>query len=202
VLPPASRQSCAVPPGTAEIYFTGDLRGYGWGVRKGDVMNVGLGRLGRRLARNEVERFAAFVRTMRGVESPGIDGWRGHAYLAGAARTLRRTADGLILIGDAAGLASDRSGEGIGPAVESAIVAARVIAEAGGSYGASRLSGYDAFVSRRWQRWSALDAMVGAVPPSFVRPLVTPLLRTKAFVAGVVLKRWFLHVNEPLTAAA
>jgi flavin-dependent dehydrogenase len=202
VLAERSRASCAVAPGTAEIYFTEDLLGYGWCVRKGDVMNVGLGRLGRRLSRGEIVSFGSFVQATRGVDPPDIDVWRGHAYLAGATRTLRRTGDGLILIGDAAGLASDRSGEGIGPAVQSAILAASVIAEAVTTGEIGRLARYDAMVSERWQRHSALDKVVSVVPAAVARPLVAPLLRTRTFVAGVVLNRWFLHAHEPLGQAA
>lgn len=202
VLSEQSIGRCAVAPGTAEIYFTEDLLGYGWCVRKGDVMNVGLGRLGRRLDRDELERFGAFVNTRRGVGVPPTSAWRGHAYLAGAARALKRSGDGVILIGDAAGLASDRSGEGIGPAVESAMLAARVIAEASGSYAASRLARYDDLVASRWQRRSMLEAIVGAVPVRVARPLVAPLLRTRAFVEGVVLNRWFLHAGDTLSTAA
>ena len=40
-----------------------------------------------------------------------------------------------VWIGDAAGLASTQSGEGIGPAVKSALLAARVVLAAGGDYG-------------------------------------------------------------------
>lgn len=202
VLPERSRRSCAVAPGTAEIFFTEDLLGYGWCVRKGDVMNVGLGRLGRRLARDQIVAFGSFVRASRGVDPPEIGAWRGHAYLAGATPTIRRTGDGLILIGDAAGLASDRSGEGIGPAVQSAILAASVIDEAAGSGNVGRLTRYDAIVAERWQRRSALDKIAGVVPAAVVRPFVAPLLRTRTFVEGVVLNRWFLHAHEPLGRAA
>jgi menaquinone-9 beta-reductase len=201
-LPAGTRRSCAVEPGVAEIYFTPDLVGYGWCVRKGDMLNIGIGRLDRRLNRGDVEAFAAFARQSRGVDAPGLASWRGHAYLAGAPRTQARTSDGVLLIGDAAGLASDRSGEGIGPAIESALMAASVIADAGADFGQARLARYDALVADRWQRPDPWSAIAGALPAAVVRPVVAPLLRTRAFVEGVVLNRWFLHANEPQWNAA
>jgi flavin-dependent dehydrogenase len=202
VLPGSSRAACKVHPGTAEIYFTADLLGYGWCVRKKNVMNVGLGRLGRRLSRSDVDAFAGYVGAARGVEPPPVESWRGHAYLAGAARSVKRSAEGIVVIGDAAGLASDRSGEGIGPAVESAIIAADVIADAGGDSSAARLARYDAIVARRWQQRSPVDALVNVMPPALTRALVGRLLRTRSFVEGIVLNRWFLHAHEPLRDVA
>jgi flavin-dependent dehydrogenase len=195
VMPARACDACVVANATAEIYFTSDLLGYGWCVRKGDVLNVGLGRLGRRLARPEVEAFAAFAGA-RGVAPPAIETWRGHAYVAGAPQTIRRTGDGILLVGDAAGLANPKTGEGIGPAVESALVAARTIAAAGADVGVDRLSSYDAFVARRWQQWSPVEAAAGAIPSIVLRPIVGSLLRTRAFVQNVIVNRWFLHAYE------
>lgn len=134
----------------------------------------------------------------RPASTPGA----GTLYIAGAPRTHRRTTDGALLIGDAAGLASDRSGEGIGPAVESAIMAAAVIAGASSDFSQARLARYDALVAGRWQRPDPWAAIAGAIPAGVVRSVVAPLLRNRAFVEGVVLNRWFLHANEPLSQAA
>src|SRR4029077_6530331 len=41
-------RSVAIAPEVPELYFCRDLQGYGWCVRKGDYLNVGLGRLDRR----------------------------------------------------------------------------------------------------------------------------------------------------------
>ena len=57
--------------------------------------------------------------------------------------------DRLLLIGDAAGLAYPNSGEGIRPAIESALIAADVIAQAAGDYGSNSLADYqDRLVER------------------------------------------------------
>ena len=152
-----SKRDCLVQGAVAEIYFTADLQGYGWCVRKRDVMNVGIGRLDRRLPLGDVAAFAAFIRERRGVATPGVERWHGHAYVAGAPRTLRRSAGGVLIVGDAAGLASDRSGEGIGPAVDSALMAARVIAEASGDFSEERLARYDALIAGTLASVASID---------------------------------------------
>jgi flavin-dependent dehydrogenase len=163
-------------------------------VRKQDVMNLGLGRLDRQLTRTEVDAFAGFVGRRRRFEVPPLERWRGHAYIAGAPTARQRTGDGLVLVGDAAGLASDTSGEGIGPAVESGLMAANVILEGGLSPEA--LSRYEGLVARRWPAPGALSRLTGLVPDAVARPIARRLLRSPGFVRRVVLNRWFLHANE------
>jgi flavin-dependent dehydrogenase len=91
---------------TPQLYFSPDLAGYAWVVRKGDWLNVGIGR---REPRQLAEHFDRFLADMvrDGVLEQEVAGARrnGHAYLLypHAARPL--VADGALLIGDAAGLA-------------------------------------------------------------------------------------------------
>ena len=59
--------------------------------------------------------------------------WHGHAYLLASAAGRRVVDDGVVLVGDAAGLAYPQSGEGIRPAVESGLMAAETILAARGS---------------------------------------------------------------------
>jgi flavin-dependent dehydrogenase len=66
--------------------------------------------------------------------------FRGHAYAIRRARPRRLGGERFALVGDAAGLARDVSGEGIGPAVHSAVLAAEAIA-------AGRLATYPARVA-------------------------------------------------------
>jgi hypothetical protein len=113
--------------------------------------------------------------------------WHGHAYaLAGDGGSA--ISDGLLLIGDAAGLAERESGEGIGPAVESAAAAAKAIIEANGRYGIDDLAPYSAWVSAHAMP-PGLAASVRARVPAFVG---RTLLRSPAF-ARLVIERWFLH---------
>ena len=58
----------------------------------------------------------------------------------------RAVDDGVLLVGDAAGLAYPQSGEGIRPAVQSGLFAARTIVEAAGRYTRERLQGYDTWM--------------------------------------------------------
>src|SRR5262245_61528134 len=50
-------RDCSVQATVPELYFCADLKGYGWCFRKGDVLNVGLGRLDSRELRAHVKRF-------------------------------------------------------------------------------------------------------------------------------------------------
>lgn len=196
---PGSATHSDVRSGHAEIYFTEDLLGYGWCLRKGTWVNIGLGRLGNRLSRGEIEAFAAFLRETRGVTAPPVERWRGHSYVAGAPAHFHRVDEGVLLVGDAAGLASDRSGEGIGPAVDSAIVAASFVCGAQGAADATSLARYDAQVT---VQPSAAERVLRWVPATFLRPAVTRLLRHRPFVENVVLNRWFLHAGEAAVPAA
>jgi len=197
-----SRGACRVESGIAELYFTEDLAGYGWCVRKGNWMNVGIGRLGRHLPRTEVSGFGAFVRETRGVIVPDVEKWRGHSYLAGVPPRHQCSGEAVLLVGDAAGVASDRSGEGIGPAVDSGLMAADLISDAAGDFSADRLARYDALVAERWHRSDSWAAVSRLIPQRVLRTMVSPLLRNRAFVENVVLTRWFLHAQERLPAAA
>ena len=67
--------------------------------------------------------------------------------------------DGVLWIGDAAGLAYAESGEGIRPGVESGIMAARVIAAAAGDYARGRFGGLPA--ADRSPLWPAAYALAG-----------------------------------------
>ena len=41
---PQQKAVCRVDGERPELYFTPDLKGYGWVFRKGDYLNIGLGR--------------------------------------------------------------------------------------------------------------------------------------------------------------
>ena len=151
----AALADCAVRAERPELYFCRDLAGYGWCFRKGDFLNVGLGHSpGHDLARR-VDDFVAFLLRERGVPAP--DGrFHGHAYLLREQSRRECVGDGVLLVGDAAGLAYPGSGEGIRPAVESGLLAARVIIEADGDYGGERLQAYRARLRARFEAGSAI----------------------------------------------
>ena len=174
---------------TPELFFCRDLEGYGWCVRKGDYLNVGIGR---RDSRDFAAHLRHFVELLEANESlpAGADlRWRGHAYLASGSGRTPATADGLMLVGDAAGLAYPESGEGIRPAIESGRLAAETLIAAQGRYDRESLIPYAQALTRLYPavprpspRMRAASAAVGRM-----------LLGSTVFTRHVVLDRWFLR---------
>ena len=95
------------------------------------------------------------------------------------------------LVGDAAGLARDLSGEGIGPAIRSGILAAEAV-EAHLKCGAA-LESYARAIVRRYGSGEAgwLGRRLGRVPDAIARALVRAVLRTGMTRRHVVLGRIF-----------
>jgi geranylgeranyl reductase family protein len=186
-----------VAPSLPELFFEPDLAGYGWVVRKGAWLNVGLGRqdANGHLAAH-VARFVARVQAL-GKLPASIDArFRGHAYLLHGEARRPLVSDGALLVGDAAGLAYPRSGEGIRPAVESGILAARAIVDAAGN--PARLASYVDRVEARFgpREPRARAASTRWVPRAWKPALAGALLANRSFARRVVLDRWFLHRGE------
>lgn len=122
---------CALPEGCVDLSFARDLDGYGWCVRKGRWLNAGFGTLRHQVLKQLLEKYVNWLR-QRGIVPLGRETpMRGHAYLL---RSLARRpvhGEGVLLAGDAAGLAYDASGEGILPAIVSGTLAAEAILAAG-----------------------------------------------------------------------
>lgn len=182
---------CPIEPEVPELYFCRDLKGYGWCIRKGDYLNVGLGREDNHRLGEHVAEFAEWLQWERRIPSPLTDRFKGHAYLLYAHTPRRVVGDGVMLIGDAAGLAYPRSGEGIGPAIESGLMAADVIAGTA-DYSAEALAAYERRLVSRFGVRS--EAFQRHILPSGVRAWIgRRLLSTSWFARHVVLERWFLH---------
>jgi flavin-dependent dehydrogenase len=178
-----------VASGVPELFFCRDLEGYAWCVRKGDYLNVGIGRRRSQDFNDHVKSFAVFLERSGALTDPSRLKWRGHAYLAGGTGTRPVIGDGLLLIGDAAGLAYPESGEGIRPAIESGRLAARTLVAAGGRASLADLKPYANEVRRLYPPASRT--------PSPLRSAVAAagrlLLSSPAFTRHVVLDRWFLR---------
>ncbi len=187
---------CSVAPEVPELYFLRELDGYGWCFRKGDYLNVGVGRIGARDIPKRVERLVEFLISSHKVPPDIPTAWRGHAYLLYGARSRRMVGDGVMLVGDAAGLAYPQSGEGIRTAVESGLLAASILLEARGRYDREALHPYVDALRRRFgdARTSAPAGPVTAVIASAVG---RALMATRWFTRRVVLDRWFLHSGQP-----
>lgn len=197
----AQRGQCRVERDMPELYFCEDLKGYGWIVRKDDVLNVGFGRADARGFPEKARAFAASLAATGRVPAGTPARWLGHAYLLYDARRPRLVDDGALLVGDAAGLAYAQSGEGIRPAVESGLLAAGVIGAAGGDYRRERLLSYRERLLARFgapPRHGALP-----LPAGWLSAIGRRLLATSWFTRRVVIEGWFLHSRQgPLTREA
>ncbi|MCG6923038.1 MAG: NAD(P)/FAD-dependent oxidoreductase [Acidobacteria bacterium] len=187
----AALERCRVDGGRPELDFCRDLEGYGWCFRKGDYLNVGLGRRNPRALGRHVAAFVEWLVGEGRLEPPPEKGWRGHAYRLRAGRPPRPVADGALLVGDAAGLAFSTSGEGILPAMQSGRLAARAILEAGGEYSEKRLRGY----VRQLDAKLGLPPQRRGLPAPIARLAGAALLASPWFTRRVVLDGWFLHRN-------
>jgi flavin-dependent dehydrogenase len=180
-----------------ELFFWPDLMGYGWCVRKGTYLNVGVGRLSPQGFPSSVREFAALVDRLglvpRGVPSP----WKGHAYLVNRTSTRRIVDDGVVLVGDAAGLALAPSGEGILTAVESGLMAASRLIAANGRYDRTALAPYDAWIDERIGPRGRTGAM-GHVPAWLARLAARTLFQSSWLTRRVLIEDGFLHVRRPL----
>jgi flavin-dependent dehydrogenase len=181
---PAAPPSLEIP----ELFFCRDLRGYGWCFRKGDCLNVGLGRRDPRGLAAHVASFADFIRRRHRLDALPAR-WPGHAYRLYEAPGGRVFDDGVLLVGDAAGLAHPESGEGMGPAVQSGLLAAETLLAARGRYRRDALAPYaEAIANLRGPRRNRQEL------PAGLAALAGRLLLGNAWLARrIVLDRWFLH---------
>jgi flavin-dependent dehydrogenase len=190
--------ACAIAPETPELYFCPDLLGYGWCFRKGNFLNLGLGRLDQRALPEHVSRFFDALRAAGRIAFDPPSRPLGHAYLLWGRSGRKTVDDSVMLIGDAAGLAYAQSGEGIRPAVESGLLAARVILAAQGNYTRERLAPYAALLERRFSNGHGSGTTVASrLPRSLRNSLARLLLRQKWFCRRIVVDTWFLHANIP-----
>jgi menaquinone-9 beta-reductase len=192
----AELASLAIEPDVPELFFCRDLQGYGWCVRKGQYLNVGLGRLDPRSLPAATQRFMAFLEEERRVPRHFPWRWRGHSYAVHAAPPGRLVDDGVMLIGDAAGMADPQSGEGIRQAVESGLLAAETIVAARGQFARDRLEPYAAGVAARFTHAPLSGAVARLVPDTVKAMVAGQLLRIPAFVRRIVIDDWFLHRRQ------
>lgn len=187
---------CSVTGERPELYFCDDLKGYGWCFRKGNYLNVGLGREGNHRLGEHVQTFARSLAAQGRIPADLPGKFKGHAYLLYAHGNRPVIADGVMIIGDAAGLAYTQSGEGIRPAIESGLMAAANVLAVNRDYRRERLSHYEAALQSRFGERGEAPAL--AMLPSKLRlGLARALMQTQWFARNVVLDRWFLHAQLP-----
>lgn len=113
-----------------EIYVEPDLRGYGWFFPKRDFINIGVGCTqggDGSLPRRRDALLASLRASGRVPDGMPLEPFKGHAYVVRRQAPRRLSGARFCLVGDAAGLARDMSGEGIGPAIRSGRLAAEAV---------------------------------------------------------------------------
>jgi len=182
---------CPVSPEVPELFFERDLRGYAWLVRKGPVLNVGIGRQDTHDLSGHAQRFLALCESLGKLPPRTPPKRHGHAYVLYGQTPRPLAGDGFVLVGDSAGLAWPQSGEGIRPAVESGLLAARALA-------AQDLESYARAMEARFgRRDRPLGPGLSDHLPARIRPwLVEKLLGNALFARRVVVDGWFLHRGQ------
>jgi flavin-dependent dehydrogenase len=143
-----------------------------------------------------VKDFVEYLRETRAVETPQ-SGIAGHAYGLWGRTDRKILDDGVLLVGDAAGLAYPESGEGIRPAIESGLIAAQAIQSAEGNYSTKNLSLYRELLHGRLRReHSRMESLTQALPQVLKEFAGRQLLRNRSFCQNVVVNQWFLRVAE------
>ncbi len=188
----AQQRGCRVSGDTPELYFCDDLKGYGWCVRKGNFLNIGLGREDNRHFAERVKSFCDYLREKKRVPANIPMNFKGHAYTLYHGVSHNVVDDGIMLIGDAAGLAYPKSGEGIRPAIESAFLAAEVILSAAGNYQRKNLLPYPALLTERFGKGGGA---AGIFPQPLRRIISRRLMESSWFSRHILLDRWFLNTR-------
>jgi geranylgeranyl reductase family protein len=193
-LPPSAIATLGDAWRTPVLYVERDLRGYGWYFPEGDVLNVGIGCVvgpsvdlpGRRKAL--LDRLRASGHLPDGL---ALEAFRGHAYVVRRRAPRRLAGPRFCLVGDAAGLARDFSGEGIGPAIRSGLLAAGAI-EAHLRHGAP-LEAYERAIVSRYGSGETgwRGRQLARVPDRWARRLVRTVLELGPTRRHLVLGRIF-----------
>lgn len=198
---PEQAAVCKAEGERPELWFCDDLMGYAWVFRKGNFLNIGLGREDNHRLGDHLQAFVERMKEAGRIPADLPSRFKGHAYLLYDHAQRPLVDDGVMLIGDSAGLAYTQSGEGIRPAIESALMAANTITRAPDFQRAS-LSAYEQAIAERFgQRYqgetSGLD-----IPHWAKTRIAAGLMRSHWFTRHVVTNRWFLHTQVPRLEAS
>lgn len=193
---------CRIQPGSPTLLFSRDMKGYGWLLRKGSYLNIGMGRLDfENIVRHTME-FLTCLKERGDLPSGFNCTFKGHAYRLYEGKPGRScVADAALLIGDAAGIADPRSGEGILPALESGLTAAETILAAGGDYRRDNLEIYAARLSGLHGGGSVINAK-SFLSSGMLTSIGARLLSNSWFARHVLLDDWFLHAGQKTPKAA
>jgi flavin-dependent dehydrogenase len=193
---PDDAAGCRVEPEIPELFFCEDLQGYAWCFRKGNFLNIGIGREDESHLASHMTKFCDSLHSAGRIPQSISERAHGHAYRLHRGQPRRSQADGVLLIGDAAGLAYPQSGEGIRPAIESGLLAAATIAAACGDYRQSVLSNFQQKLARRFGQSPGPSMQRTLFPSAWRQALGRRLMANRWFTRHVVIDRWFLHRHQ------
>ncbi|HEB82985.1 MAG TPA: NAD(P)/FAD-dependent oxidoreductase [Gammaproteobacteria bacterium] len=192
----AQKQVCTIDAEKPELFFTPDLMGYGWVFRKGDYLNIGLGREDKSRLSGHVKAFCEYLVAEGKIPADITDKYNGHAYLLYNHAMRKMVDDGVLLIGDSAGLAYPQSGEGIRPAVESAILAAQTLGDCKGNYSRENLEDYNERMQQRFGQRQPGPDLMERLPLWLKKAFASQLMKTRWFTKNVVVDKWFLQSHQ------
>jgi flavin-dependent dehydrogenase len=164
-------------------------------------MNIGVGRTQPDGLRGHLEDF--LQRLLEKGKMPARNSFpaaafRGHAYKLHFVTPRPYFDDGVVLVGDSAGLTYNFSGEGIRPAVVSARLAFDVVGEVTGDYTRDRLAPYRerlyATFGQPVTGWRS--RALEALPSFWFRWVGRAILGMPRWARGVAIDRMFLHHQE------
>jgi flavin-dependent dehydrogenase len=156
---------------------------------------VGLGREDNHKLSEHVAEFVRWLKSNRRVPQDTPEKLGGHAYLLYNHAPRPFLGERAMLIGDAAGLAYPQSGEGIRPAVESAMFAAETLIAAQGDYARANLARYEEKMIERFGARQA-KSLTDRLPEGLKRMLAARLMGTEWFARHFVIDEWFLHSKQ------
>lgn len=195
---PEQKAACTIDAEVPELFFTPDLVGYGWVFRKGDYLNIGLGREDKHQLSSHVNDFCSYLIEQGKIPSDTPKKLSGHAYLL-YNHSIRNVIDeNVLLIGDSAGLAYPQSGEGIRPAVESALLAAETIKHCHADYSKVTLADYVNRLEQRLGERQPKPDLMEKLPLGLKQFFASRLMQTHWFTKNVVTEKWFLQTHMPL----
>ncbi|MCK5395782.1 MAG: NAD(P)/FAD-dependent oxidoreductase [Gammaproteobacteria bacterium] len=190
------KRSCTIKKEVPELFFTPDLMGYGWVFRKGDFLNIGLGREDKSKLSGHVKDFCEYLCAQGKIPDDITDKYNGHAYLLYNHAVREMVADSVLLIGDAAGLAYPQSGEGIRPAVESAMLAAEIISSCNNDYSVEKLQAYNTLMEKRFGKRLPEPDLMEKLPMFVKKAFANKLMKTHWFTKNIVADKWFLQSHQ------
>jgi len=190
------KQNCSIDKEVPELFFTPDLKGYGWVFRKGDYLNIGLGREDKSKLSSHVKAFCRYLTEQGKIPADITVKYGGHAYILYNHAVRDMVAENVLLIGDSAGLAYPKSGEGIRPAVESAMLAADVVRACGSDYSKDRLQAYNKLMEQRFGKRLPEPGLMQRLPKFIKRIFASQLMKTHWFTRNVVIDKWFLQSQQ------